>query len=165
LDKGWVLDYEIHKAFCSSLCHVTYRQLGWEQAQRLTRVVLFPPQLDISNQGNQSNFNWEREGLRREVLYWREYSQSLEQRLANQNNLTPQERQQANYLRNLQQNTLQNAENSYKDKYGSLVEDKPKKSDNKDKGLSGGVIALIVIGIVVVVGGIIFLLTRSRKNK
>ncbi|CAG8472252.1 2692_t:CDS:2, partial [Scutellospora calospora] len=93
------------------------------------------------------------EGLRREVLFWREYARSLEQRLSNQNNLTPQERQQSNYLRNLQRNTLNSAESNYKNKYGSLVEDKPKGSDNKDKGMSGGVIALMVIGGIILTNG------------
>ncbi|CAG8639989.1 888_t:CDS:10 [Ambispora leptoticha] len=62
------------------------------------------------------------EGLKREVLFWREYARSLEQRLNNQN-LTPQERQQADYLRNLQQNTLRNAESAYQSRYGTLSED------------------------------------------
>ncbi|CAG8789856.1 7141_t:CDS:2, partial [Racocetra fulgida] len=125
-----MLDYEIHKAFCSSKCHVEYRQLSWEQASNLTQIQMYPPQLDISNK---------KEGLKREVLFWREYAKELEKKLANQNNLTPEEKQQANYLKKLQQNTLQSAEKSYKDKYGELKEE----SSDKGKGLSGGVIALI----------------------
>ena len=85
----------------------------------------------------------------------------LEQRLSNSSNLTPEERLQSNYLRNLQQNTLQNAENSYKDKYGKLKEDSP----NKGKGISGGVIALIIVGGVVVIGIIGYLIFRSKKKK
>jgi hypothetical protein len=57
----------------------------------------------------------------------------LEARLNNPSNLTPEERQQSNYLRNLQQNTLNSAENSYSSKYGKLTEDSPNNS-NKDKG-------------------------------
>jgi hypothetical protein len=98
--------------------------------------------------------------LKREVLFWREYAKSLEERLNNQN-LTPQERQQSNYLRNLQQNTLRNAESNYRNRYGELTEDDP----NKGKGMSGGIIFLMIIGALVVVGGIIFLLTRNNKSK
>jgi hypothetical protein len=84
----------------------------------------------------------------------------LEQKLKNQN-LTPEERQQADYLRNLQQNTLRNAESAYRDRYGDLTEDG---SDNKDKGLSGGMIFLIIIEILIIVGGIIFFLTKNKKK-
>jgi hypothetical protein len=95
-------------------------------------------------------------------LFWREYARSLEERL-NSQNLTPEERQQSDYLRNLQQNTLRNAESNYRSRYGSLSEDG---SDNKNKGgLGRGMIALIVIGILATVGGFIFLLTRNKNKK
>jgi hypothetical protein len=61
----------------------------------------------------------------------------------------------------LQQNTLRRAENSYRSRYGDLTEDSP----NGNKGMSGGTIALIIFGIVAVVGGIIFLFTRSKSKK
>jgi len=124
--------------------------MEWEEAQRLTRVELAPPELELSTNEGQ-NTDWEKEGLKREVLFWREYAKSLEQRLNNQN-LTPQERQQADYLRNLQQNTLRNAESNYQSRYGNLTED----GSDKGKGLSGGIIALLIIGLLVLVGGIIF---------
>ncbi|CAI2192215.1 13242_t:CDS:2, partial [Funneliformis geosporum] len=72
----------------------------------------------------------------------RAYAKELEQRLNNQSNLTPEERQQSNYLRNLQRNTLNSAENNYQSRYGTLNED----GSDKGKGLSGGVIALLVVG-------------------
>lgn len=157
--KGWLLDYEVKMAFSSPLCHVTYRELKWEEAQRLTQIEMMPPELDVETNPGQ-NTDWEKEGLKREVLFWREYAKSLEERLNNQN-LTPQERQQSNYLRNLQQNTLRNAESNYRNRYGELTEDDP----NKGKGMSGGIIFLMIIGALVVVGGIIFLLTRNNKSK
>src|SRR2546423_461464 len=88
----------------------------------------------------------------------------LEQRLSNQSNLTPEERLQSNYLRNLPQNTLRSAESSYRDRYGSLTENNSNNS-NKDKGMSGGVIALLVIGGIVLVGGIIFLLLKNKNKR
>jgi hypothetical protein len=160
MKRGWMLDYEIKKAFCPPLCHVTYRELKWEQAQRLTQVEMFPPELDVSANPGQ-NTDWEKEGLRNEVLFLRETVRELEARLNNQSNLTPDERQQSDYLRNLQQNTLRNAERNYTDRYGALSED----GSDKGKGLSGGVIFLIIIGVVAVVGRIIFLLTRNKNNK
>jgi len=159
--KGWMLDYEVKLAFCSPKCHVTYRELKWEEAQRLNNIEMMPPELDVETNPNQ-NTDWEKEGLKREVLFWREYARSLEERL-NSQNLTPEERQQSNYLRNLQQNTLRNAESNYQNRYDNLSEDG---SDNKDKdGLGGGMIFLIIIGVATVVGGIIFLLTRNKKSK
>jgi len=83
--------------------------------------------------------------------------------LNNQTNLTPEERLQSSYLRNLQQNTLRNAERNYTDRYGSLTENNP--SGNKDKGMSGGVIALIIGGGIVLVVGIVFLLMRNKKKR
>lgn len=160
MKRGWMLDYEIKKAFCSPLCHVTYRELKWEEAQRLTRVEMFPPELDVETNPNQ-NTDWEKEGLKREVLFWREYARELEVRLANQNNLTPEQRQQNDYLRNLQQNTLRNAESNYQSRYGSLSED----GSDKGKGLSGGVIALLIIGRIAIVGIIIALLVRNKSKK
>jgi len=163
MDKGWMLDYEIHKAFCSSKCHVEYRQLSWEQAQNLTQIEMYPPQLDISNNGNQPNFDWEKEGLKREVLFWREYAKELEKKLTNQNSLTPEERQQANYLKKLQQNTLNSAEKAYSSKYGSLSEGNPKNS-SKDKGTN---YALWIIGggVILVVGIIVYLWAMNSKRK
>jgi LPXTG-motif cell wall-anchored protein len=38
-------------------------------------------------------------------------------------------------------------------------------SNNKDKGLSGGIIALLIIGGIVLVGGIIYLLKRRNKKR
>src|SRR5947199_9920383 len=119
---------------------------------------MMPPELDVETNPSQ-NTDWEKEGLKREVLYWREYAKSLEQRLNNQN-LTPEERQQSDYLRNLQQNTLRNAESAYQSRYGTLSED----GSDKGKGLGGGIIALIVIGTLALVGGLIFLLTRNKKK-
>ena len=161
MNKGWLLDYEINEAFCSPLCHVTYRELKWEEAQRLTRIEMMPPELDVETNPGQ-NTDWEKEGLKREVLFWREYARELEQRLNNQTNLTPEQRQQSNYLRNLQQNTLRNAESAYQSRYGNLSENG---SDKNKGGLSGGVIALIIIGGIVLVGGIIYFLTRRSKKR
>ena len=168
MKRGWLLDYEIKKAFCSPLCHVTYRGLKWEEAQRLTQVEMFPPELDVEvnprqNTNSRQNINWEQEGLRREVLFLRETVRELEARLNNQTNLTPEERLQSSYLRNLQQNTLRNAERNYTDRYGSLTENNP--SGNKDKGMSGGVIALIIGGGIVLVIGIVFLLMRNKNKR
>ena len=56
MKKGWLLDYEIKKAFCSPLCNVTYREPKWEEAQKLTRVEMFPPELEVNN-NNQPNFD------------------------------------------------------------------------------------------------------------
>lgn len=159
-----MLDYEIHQAFCSSECHVNYRQLSWERAQNLTQIVMYPPQLDISNSGSQSNFDWEKEGLKREVLFWREYARELEKKLNNQSNLTPQQKQQANYLKKLQQNTLNSAEKSYKDKYGELREESPK--NEKGKSMDGRTIALIIGGIVggiAIIGGLVYFLKKRKK--
>ena len=122
---------------------------------------MFPPELDVEV-NPQQNTDWEREGLRNEVLFLREMVRELEQRLSNQSNLTPEQRQQSNYLRNLQQNTLRNAESAYQSRYGNLSEDG---SDKNKGGISGGVIALLIIGGIVLVGGMIFLLTRKSKKK
>src|SRR6185312_355452 len=122
---------------------------------------MMPPELDVETNPGQ-NTDWEKEGLRREVLFWREYARELEQRLNNQTNLTPEQRQQSNYLRNLQQNTLRNAESAYQSRYGNLSENG---SDKNKGGLSGGVIALIIIGGIVLVGGIIYFLTRRSKKR
>ncbi|MCE8163138.1 MAG: hypothetical protein I3273_03155 [Candidatus Moeniiplasma glomeromycotorum] len=156
MKRGWLLGYEIKKAFCSPLCHVTYRELKWEEAQRLTQtqVEMFPPELDVSANPNQ-NVDWEKEGLRNEVLFLREMVRELEARLNNQTNLTPEERQQGNYLQNLQQNTLRNAESSYQSRYGTLNED----GSDKGKGMSRGMIFLLIIG------GFIFLLTKENKKR
>jgi len=64
-------------------------------------------------------------------------------------------------LQNLQQNTLRNAENTYQSRYGSLNED----GSDKGKGLSGGVIALLIIGGIALIGGFIFLLTKENKKR
>ncbi|CAG8465281.1 10490_t:CDS:10 [Gigaspora margarita] len=125
---------------------------GNKQAFNLTQIQMYPPQLNISN---------EKEGLKREVLFWREYAKELEKKLANQNNLTPEERQQANYLRRLQQNTLNSAESSYKNKYGSLEEDKS--NNDKGKGMGGGMIALMVVGVVALAGKLDYI-ERLTKN-
>ena len=122
---------------------------------------MFPPELEVNNNGNQPNFDWEREGLRNEVLLLRETVRELEQRLNSNQPTTNEERQQSNYLRNLQQNTLRNAESAYQTQYGSLNEDDP----NKRKGMSVGMIALLTIGGIAIVGGIIFLLTRNKSKK
>jgi hypothetical protein len=159
MSKGWLLDYEIKKAFCKPECHVAYRELKWEEAQRLTQIEMFPPEPEVETNPGQK-IDWEKEGLKKEVLFWRTYAKELERKLNNQN-LTPQERLQSSYLRNLQQNTLRNAENAYQSRYGTLTEDG---SDN-GKGLSAGIIFLIIIGIAVLVGGLIFLLTRNKKSK
>jgi hypothetical protein len=65
-------------------------------------------------------------------------------------------------LLRLHQNTQQKAENAYKSKFGELKEDG---SNNENKGMSGGMIALLVVGGITLVGVIIFLLTRIKKKK
>ncbi|MEG7979333.1 MAG: hypothetical protein NY202_05630 [Mollicutes bacterium UO1] len=89
-------------------------------------------------------------------------ARELESRLNNQPNLTPEERLQSNYLRDLQQNTLRSAERNYTDRYGNLTEDNS--NGNKDKGMSGEMIALLIISGIVLVGGIIFLLMRNKRR-
>jgi len=88
----------------------------------------------------------------------------LEQRLRNSSNLTPEERLQSNYLKNLQQNTLQNAENSYKDKYGELKEDSSN-NPNKGKEMDKGVIALLIITGIAIVGVVFYFLIRKKPSK
>ena len=173
MKKGWMLDYEVKKAFCSPDCHVKHRNLSWEQASNLTQIEMPSPELDISSNNN-SNFNWEQEGLRREVLYWRESVRELQRQLEesrrrppnqrNPNEIPHQERQ-ISYLLRLHQNTQQKAENAYKNKYGELKEDGS--NDNKNKGLSGGAIALIIVGVVggiALIGGLIYRLPPGRKG-
>ena len=172
MKKGWMLDYEIKKAFCSPDCHVKHRNLSWEQASNLTQIEMPSPELDIPSNNN-SNFNWEQEGLRREILYWRESIRELQRQLEeskkkslNQRhpNEIPHQARQISYLLRLHQNTQQKAENAYKNKYGELKEDS---SNNKNKGLSGGVIALIIVGVVggiALMGWLIYSLTKNKKK-
>ncbi len=61
---------------------------------------------------------------------------------------------------NPQQNTLSRAEQAYQSQYGSLSEDGSDK-----KGMNGGVIALLMIGGIALVGGIIYFLSRNKTNK
>lgn len=170
MKKGWMLDYEIKKAFCSPDCHVKYRNLSWEQADQLNQIEMFSPELDVPSNNN-SNFNWEQEGLRREVLYWRESVRELKRQLEESKKKSPSQRhpneiphqaRQISYLLRLHQNTQQKAENAYKSKFGELKEDG---SNNENKGMSGGMIALLVVGGITLVGVIIFLLTRIKKKK
>lgn len=169
MKRGWMLDYEIKKAFCSPDCHVKYRNLSWEQGARLQQIEMFPPELDVEINPQQNN-DWEREGQRREIFYLRESVKELQRQLAeskkkprNQQypNEVPHQERQISYLLNLHQNTQRRAEQAYQSRYGDLIEDNP----NKGKGMSGGMIALIVVGILVVGGGLIFLLTRNKKSK
>ncbi|CAI2161860.1 14262_t:CDS:2 [Funneliformis geosporum] len=63
----------------------------------------------------------EKEGLKQEVLRLRELTREMEGRLSDPN-LSPQQRQQVNYLQTIQRNTLQRAEQNYQNKYGNLDE-------------------------------------------
>lgn len=139
---------------------VTYRELKWEEANRLTQIEMFPPELEVSANPSQTNLDWEQEGLRNEVLLLRETNRELESRLANQNNLTPEERLQSNYLLNLQQNTLKSAETAYQNKYGNLTETNPKPQGGK-------ILLSIIIGafILLPIGMIMFLIIKNRKIK
>ncbi|CAI2196797.1 7360_t:CDS:2, partial [Funneliformis geosporum] len=101
------------------------------EAQRLTQLEMFPPELDVST------------------------VRELEASLNNQTNLTPEEQQQSDYLRNLQQNTLRNAENNYRSRYGALNED----GSDKGKGMGGGVIFLLAIG------GIALVADKNKPKK
>jgi hypothetical protein len=160
MKKGWLLDYEIKQAFCSPLCHVTYRQLKWEEAEKLQQVQLMPSELEISKNNNQSSFDWEREGLRQEVLYWREYTRQLEQRLASNPPTTVEERQQSNYLLRLQRNTLQSVEQSYQGHYGDLIESDKNKPINLTPWIIGGA-AVLGIAITWLLG---YLLGKSNSK-
>ena len=125
MGKGWMLDYELKKAFCSPDCHVKYRNLSWEQADQLTQIEMMPPELELSVNPRQ-NADWEREGMRREVLYWRESVRELQRQLEESKKKSPNQRhpneiphqqRQISYLLRLHQNTQQKAENAYKNKY------------------------------------------------
>ncbi|CAI2162568.1 17833_t:CDS:2 [Funneliformis geosporum] len=63
----------------------------------------------------------QKEGLKQEVLRLRELTREMEGRLSDPN-LSPQQRQQVNYLQTIQRNTLQRAEQNYQNKYGNLDE-------------------------------------------
>jgi hypothetical protein len=173
--KGWMLDYEIHQAFCSPDCHVKYRKLSWEQADQLTQIEVLPPELELSS-GNSKDFDWEKEGSKKEILYWRESVKELQRQLEeskkkplNQRkpNEIPHQARQISYLLILHQNSQQKSEQAYQDKYGKAELDALISSNSNnpnEKGMSGGMIALLIIGGVILVGGIIFLLTRSKKK-
>jgi hypothetical protein len=47
MKKGWLIDYEIKKVFCSPACHVAYRNLSYEQASSLTQIEMLPPELEL----------------------------------------------------------------------------------------------------------------------
>ena len=117
--------------------------LSWEQAEQLTQIEMFSPELDVPSNNN-SNFNWEQEGLRREVLYWRESVRELQRQLEESKkkpkdqqhpNEVPHQQRQISYLLRLHQNTQQKAEKSYKDKYGELKEGGSNNEKNKSKGM------------------------------
>ena len=105
MSKGWMLDYEIKMAFCSPKCHVDYRELKWEEAEKLTKIEMFPPALDIEVKPS-SSVDWEKEGLKKEVLFLRELVKEMEKKLSKPSNLTPEEKLQSNYLKKLQQKVI-----------------------------------------------------------
>lgn len=79
MKKGWLLDYEIKRAFCSPICHVKYRESQWKQEQLPKtkvkelrkdlgkRVELYPMELTLSD-GGKKDFDWEKEASKKKVL-------------------------------------------------------------------------------------------------
>jgi len=86
MDKGWLLDYGLKKAFCSPECHCAYRKVDIDEVsdKDLTEeVILYLSQFEITNQGKDKEFDWEKEGSKKEVLYLRETVKELERQLEN----------------------------------------------------------------------------------
>jgi hypothetical protein len=85
-------------------------------------------------------------------------------------NEIPHQARQINYLLKLHQNTRKKSEQAYQTKYGkaeldALISPNSDNKGDKGKGMSGGTIALIVVGGVVLVGVVVYLLKRSKGGK
>ena len=177
MSKGWLLDYELHKAFCSPDCHIAYRKLDLDKVGNLPKVELISPELEITNQGNKPDFDWEKEGQKQEILYWRETVKELQRQLENSkqkpadqqhpNEIKHQQRQ-ISYLLKLHQNTQQKVEKAYQNKYGKSELDKLSDS-NQPKGKepinwTPWIIGGFIVGGILVIGIIAYLLLK-KDNK
>jgi hypothetical protein len=181
IKKGWLWDYELHKPFCSFICHFKYRKAQWEKENGAKSIStpkptswakkarLFPADLELSD-GGKGDFDWEKEGLKKEVLTLRESVKELERKMKAKSTgkkiKSGEELEMENYLLELHQNTQEQAEQAYENKYGKSELDllsanevqQPKK--NHLPLIIGGV--LIGGGIIV---GLIFLAKFLAKNK
>ncbi|CAI2194626.1 16132_t:CDS:2, partial [Funneliformis geosporum] len=127
---------EANQQICPQCQKREFPHMKREQAQNLTQVEMFPPELDIStNLGQDQN----QEGYRRQCLFMRECAKESERQLEeskkkpkNQQhpNEIPHQERQISYLLNLHRNAQRRAEQAYQSRYGELTEDDP----NKDKG-------------------------------
>jgi hypothetical protein len=55
-----LLDYGLKKAFCSPECHCAYRKVDIDEVSDKDlseQVILYPPQLEITNQGENKEFD------------------------------------------------------------------------------------------------------------
>lgn len=142
MKKGWLLDYELKMAFCSPDCHVAYRNLSWEEVANSNQIEFFPPELEVEasspssipeetgsgkDESRPEPFDWEKEGQKREILYWRETVKELKRQLENSQqkspsqlkpNEIPHQQRQISYLLKLHQNTQQKVEKAFESKYG-----------------------------------------------
>ncbi|CAI2192732.1 13669_t:CDS:2, partial [Funneliformis geosporum] len=105
-------------------------------------VILYPPQLEITNQGENKEFDLEKEVEKKEILYLRETVKELEKQLeiskqkpTNQQHPKEVKRQQKqiSFLLKLHQNMQKKAEQNFQSKYGKSELDKLS-NQQKDKG-------------------------------
>jgi hypothetical protein len=83
-------------------------------------------------------------------------------------NEVPHQQRQINYLLRLHQNSRQKSEQTYQNKYGKAELDaliSSNSNEPNEKGMSGGTVALLVTGGLVLVGGLVYLLMRSKRGK
>ena len=106
MKKGWLLDYEIKKVFCSPSCHLKYRQIRWERQsqtrsssqsnprQWTKQAQFFAPRINVKININNNRTDpdfvrdieklrdaREKEALKQEILYYRQSLEELKRKL------------------------------------------------------------------------------------
>lgn len=187
MKKGWLLDYELKKAFCSPTCHISYRENLWEEENQVKpnpapkpnpsewtkNAELFPTELELSDGGKKEDFDWEKEGSKKEILHLRETVKELKRQLENSekkptsqqhtNEISHQERQ-VDYLLKLHQNTQKKVEKAFESKYGKA---ELSALDGSSQGQPKKNYWPLIIGVslfaVGLIGGLIFSFWKRKK--
>lgn len=169
IKTGWLLDYENQAVFCSPDCHFSYLEETNQLENENLNAELIHDELELPNDSNQQNFDWEKEILKKEVLTLREHTKELEKKLAeskkDKSPKSEKQLKQESYLLKLHQNTQKNAEQSFESKYGKTELDALLGSSQQSKKnywpwiIGGG-----LIGGGLIIGIVVYFLTKNKKT-
>lgn len=183
IKKGWALDFENQKIFCSYSCRFAWLEkqeqfndddgfnLNYEShvSGGISGSVCLPlDEVELSDDGRK-NLDWEKEVDKKEIQNLREFSKELKRKMDKSKNnpeLSEKEKKMAEYFLKLVKNSEEKAEKDFEKSYGKSELEALLANSNQEQRSKKNYWPLAIgvgLGVVGLIGGLVYYFLNKKK--